>query len=239
MNDYGTADDPILIPGALIAFRHFQGHQTLGDTLYGPEADWWYDSTESLKALFEWGRPEHLRAPKYVLTPMAVNDPAVYRKDHLDDEGWFTADCQLDRLFPHPITECRCGFYAHYTHQADFYPAKIWKGSIPVVYAAVEMSGTTVCGSKGVRAEKMRILAITPDWRKYIEEITNTRILPGIVHFKFSKPYGNTDRQQQVNRTVRNIASGLATPQHRIACYSDIEDLWKAYPESDRPWEDQ
>ena len=54
---------------------------------------------------------------------------------------------------PHP--DCSCGFYAFY--RPDFVPT-----SAPGrVFGAAEVSGTLICAEFGVRAERMRILAVT------------------------------------------------------------------------------
>lgn len=91
-----------------------------------------------------------------------------------------------------PHVNCTCGFYAHYDPTTDFYPemgwslnpeapAHIWDmdtlaSVLPVTYvephiivrAVVETSGTVVMGSRGVRAEKMKITAMAVDWDKFI-----------------------------------------------------------------------
>jgi hypothetical protein len=94
-----------------------------------------------------------------------------------------------------PHVDCTCGFYAHYDPGTDFYPDTGWtlggpeRGSVVwdafsqyggsyhtvtyaepyiMVRAVVEMSGTVVMGSKGVRAEKMKVVAMAIDWNKFV-----------------------------------------------------------------------
>jgi hypothetical protein len=90
-----------------------------------------------------------------------------------------------------PNVHCTCGFYAHYHQATDFYEDTAWTwapdlrydeidymladhGSVGfvephiMVRAVVEVTGTVVMGSRGVRAEKMKIVAFAIDWDKYL-----------------------------------------------------------------------
>jgi hypothetical protein len=101
---------------------------------------------------------------------------------------------------PVPDVDCSCGFYAHYDPTTDFYVGTQWEvkkregGGGRVVYfdpydtspyysyspsgyegsamvrAVCEASGKVVMGTKGVRAAKVRIVAVSVDWEKYCKQ---------------------------------------------------------------------
>lgn len=68
-----------------------------------------------------------------------------------------------------PNVECQCGFYASYSPDTDYFAqfmTPAWhniRADIPTAFAVVEASGHVLMGSKGVRAERMRIVAAAID----------------------------------------------------------------------------
>lgn len=159
-SDYGNSNDQAtLVPNALTCYRHF-----------GLGAN-----------------------PSVELTPMNRTSSRDY--SYVPEGGVFTATCQAFRSYggctcgmcrsarreethASPNKECRCGFYAHYLPTSDFYPGMRWgvapglfmdrmPHGLAMVRAVVEMTGTVILGTKGVRAQKMRVKALAVDWEKY------------------------------------------------------------------------
>lgn len=178
-SDYGDANDKALVPGSLLVYRHFLA-DTASGLLY--PMNW-----NPQRNRMGWGSGQGAYQPP----SFRIDAEAGEYKEPVAET--YTAECiashpnalrgiQHDKA---PTTWCKCGFYAHYDPATDFYPSYRWgrlyhqlagnRGaeSLVVVRAVAEVSGTVVMGKLGVRAEKMKILALAIDWDK--------RITPGPV----------------------------------------------------------
>jgi len=194
--DYGTDKSEVtLVPQALRAYRHFLLYQ----------GELWPMSADTQGGF----NPYAVRS--YV--PRSYVPPALEPYYRYDDYGYkhrdyeyeyhyspptnarvWEAQCKIWRdsmavpgPHPAPRADCRCGFYAHYEPNGDFYPSQTWDDfreddrrrvnpfdvtsnnppPYAMVRAVVELSGTVVLGTRGVRAEKMRIVAAALDWSKW------------------------------------------------------------------------
>lgn len=114
-----------------------------------------------------------------------------------------------------PNIKCSCGFYASYSPGTDFFEGmKTHRYGLPLppVFAAVEASGRVLMGTKGVRAEKMRVVALALDE----EHMTNTH------YFKPSK-MGET-----------HYALELAAEKYQVTSFGwDLPAMVEAYPPPD------
>lgn len=75
-------------------------------------------------------------------------------------------ECECLRNCRTPARACSCGFYASYSPETNFFKSLLsgWSAiPLPPIFAAVEASGRVLMGSKGVRAEKMRVIALALD----------------------------------------------------------------------------
>jgi hypothetical protein len=80
----------------------------------------------------------------------------VNRGAFWEPDGWTAAHCYKGGWTACPSTpsdECSCGLYGWYK------PDRVWEGP-PAFFGAAEVSGTCVLGSLGLRAERMRPLAM-------------------------------------------------------------------------------
>ena len=76
--------------------------------------------------------------------------------------------CKCLRKCEAPNRNCTCGFYASYSPDTDFFashnrPPGMYGVPAPPVFAVVEASGRVLMGSRGVRAERMRVTAVCLD----------------------------------------------------------------------------
>jgi hypothetical protein len=75
------------------------------------------------------------------------------------NEAYCASDAFVSKpSHPAPLRRCHCGFWAYYQpYVMDTGNTVAW-----TLIAAVEVSGDVVLGTKGVRAQKMRILGVMP-----------------------------------------------------------------------------
>lgn len=149
---------------------------------------------------------------------------------------------------PHPAPDpgCKCGFYASYDPGTDFYPSKSWGGvgTGVIVRAVVEMSGRVVMGSRGVRAEKMKIVAFAIDWSKFhlvetVDEVPFADIWPD-----GSTPASYANNVFARRQRVRNIPTiddrlrvedetGVAAHAYGARFFYTTDEMHEAYPKPD------
>lgn len=170
--DYGHADSSTLVPGSLTVYRHFMANEgRLLPMNYNPS-----------RAARGW--PVSGAHRPYDCPPLRVDglmsEPEVYEAE-CSKIGNYRARLAGDESHQAPEQSCTCGFYAHYAPDTDFYPSHFWgkayaravgqrKAEDTVILRAVcEVTGTTVMGRLGVRAQKMKILGLTVDWDKHVE----------------------------------------------------------------------
>ena len=271
-SDYGTSssEEIALVPNTLRAYRHF----VLSEGQLSPVSS----------SLGIDGNPYRLDPPApdpvspYV-TPkyLDVSCPCVMcrqPKPVRASDGVFTADCRrfayaalgimptqeiqlaLNDVHSAPNRKCRCGFYAHYDPQEDFYAGTYWYWqdkylwqNAALVKAVVELSGRVVMGTKGVRAERMKIVAISADWDKYrrhpndrvVDWSGNWSIYPDwSLHSAYTserKPSSSTE--DEVNQMVRDTALRYGsryfyTPSSMYHCYpkQDVSALLESSDET-------
>lgn len=149
--EYGSYNDPVLVPTSLLVYRRFR-----------------LSAEGQLKSM--------------------TGRDTGYRKEFVSLTGQFEARCrkaQSTRVFhsvlyeeiepyfpPHSAPEvgCECGYYAHYSPDDNFFPGEMtfsdrsFHAPTGILFGAIEVSGKTICGSRGVRAERMKIRALSFDW---------------------------------------------------------------------------
>lgn len=177
-HDYGKASDPerALVPGALVAYRHFQL-----DLKYGRLLPMNVRPSKQT-ALQDAYRPADIGGYWDEEAGFSINPPLHEAICNRFNRPYVMFPGEQERP-PHgkaPVKNCSCGFYASYDPATDFYPSFTWGkeyaeevgseefASVVIVRAAVELTGRVVMGTKGVRAEKMKILGLAIDWSKYV-----------------------------------------------------------------------
>lgn len=251
-HDYGRAKDPerALVPGSLVAYRHFQL-----DLRYG-------------RLLPMNCRPSRATAMEDGYRPASIDgywdDEAGYSLNpHIHEAScnrlnrpyvMFNGDEERPEHGKAPAKSCSCGFYASYDPATDFYPSFTWGkeyaemvgseeyASIVIVRAAVELTGRVVMGTKGVRAEKMKILGLAIDWSKYVlprgEAFTD--YVYGAPRFVIGWPVGplydidverNAGRPGLLPETEDHVRS-LAT-MYGARYFAEVNRMYDAHPKAD------
>lgn len=134
-----------------------------------------------------------------------------------------------------PGDGCSCGFYAHYEPDSDFYDGTVWYPgeTMTLVRAVVEMSGRVVLGTKGVRAEKMKLLAMSVDYakmaqRKRPDPYEEVMTLSGWRAFPESRDY--TYEEKRSIRARSGIAVENTARLYGARFYDDPWVMYKDYP---------
>lgn len=145
---------------------------------------------------------------------------------------------------PSPSKTCQCGFYAHYEPNTDFYPDHDWNltsggrafsRNQMIVKGVVEATGRVVMGTKGVRAEKIQIVALAPDWTKYrsaewSEAIENARTYNEYRGLR-DNPNSFPPSEEETLRVTQLM--GHLARTYGAQLYSHPTDMHEAYPAQD------
>lgn len=143
-----------------------------------------------------------------------------------------------------PSKSCTCGFYAHYDPNTDFYPDMDWNMSQGdsygddqriLVKAVVEGTGRVVMGTKGVRAQKLKIVALAPDWTKYRSREWSRSLESALTYDEYRslrdnpQSYQPSDREKErAYRLMARIAS-----DYGAELFTHPDALHTAYPAQD------
>lgn len=244
--DYGHADSSALVPGSLTVFRHFQADIRTGELApmnYRPPSSSGYDI---------YG-PMYRRGPGHKPYPAPVTSK-VYAAACNRAFNFFSApEPDVDR-HKSPKVDCSCGFYASYDPTTDFYPSMRWGlnyasysgdasvQNVVLVRAAVEMSGTVVMGRLGVRAEKMKIVALTIDWSKHLKTSPAMQELDRLGYRAWGRsfdallsggynPHLLTSAEEERERVLAGI-DGIAA-RYGAKHYPDMDTLVEFHPQAD------
>lgn len=235
MSEKVTQDDyhgPALVPGTLRAYRHFNL----------PSRE---DECDHLRAAGVYGvkylstKDEYYEA--HCNTEKRKEELIQYTSTTFDEEGgkgyrisdrllqqyhelWEQIAEELRASYhPAPHADCRCGFYASYDPTTDFYPGEL---NGRMVRAVVELSGRVVMGTKGVRAERMKILAIAPDYKHIADP-----------HNEDHWPHGGSQELREAS--VRSYKERLQKQSYGTAkflglrFYGRPENMHRDYPPQD------
>jgi len=156
--DYGHESSKTpLVPGALRLYRHFRVENAV---------------LHPMNSMFRSENPYQ--------EPQELYKARCLREDRASSVGWATQVSRASGLVTPehgeaPAKTCQCGFYAHYDQMTDFYPTFDWAvkdvreplRNNMIVKSVIEVSGRVVMGTKGIRGEKLKLIAIAPDWTKY------------------------------------------------------------------------
>jgi len=277
-SDYGTKDNPELVPDSLIAYRHFTMHPDVAlapvaypkSGVYASSGVWTADCQKkrqysSLPAQFALQQRTQFAVYggygwHYDSVRVPVPGPAC--------GGCACSECEegVERAIrdyaaayeehhgaghQSPVLDCSCGFYAHYYPNTDFYAGSTWgpkaqtdfdaiygtHKSSPLVRAVVEVTGRTVMGSRGVRAQKMRIKALAIDWAKY-RSGANPYLSNGTNWFYWDQ--AQTDRAYAEANAPSVDTIGLFTElavktaqAYEAEFFADPAEMYAAYPKPD------
>lgn len=145
----------------------------------------------------------------------------------------WTQEYERYRANEHSMKNCTCGFYVGYHPTGDFYAGHIDRSIGKIcLHAVVECYGKIVLGTKGFRAQKLRIVAMAP----YRREIA-TRLPP----FR-SDMFGYFDQpvniQAQVYHAlpapIPDMAYAVKRQLPNVRWFDVHEEMLAAYPEPDR-----
>ncbi|MER5252920.1 hypothetical protein [Streptomyces sp. NPDC002855] len=146
----------------------------------------------------------------------------------------------------HRSIDCSCGFYVSYDPLVDFYQNQYNSWHI-CIHAVVECYGKIVLGTKGFRAQKMRILAMAP-YAPRIAEVQN-RTVPqvpqgGIMRASWCTCPLCRDLTATRERRYRiyepdvpdaeTMAAAVKAQMPGVRWYNNRDDMLKAHPEPSR-----
>jgi hypothetical protein len=249
--DYGKAgDESVLVPSALRVYRHFK--MNMVDALL---------------------RPCNMEEPAYQ-PGVAATDDGVFTAECLKYGTQLWPRVHENRGAPE--VGCSCGFYAHYEPDDDFYPFHRWHvrrqsqpawgyngygggglldagpwrvgASMAMVKAVCEVQGKVVMGSRGVRAAKLKVVAVAPDWSKW-EDVSRTPF-PESACFDDSSMFDSSmsmaeysaarqewlercrtpsrEARQAVTAAMRQLAEN-----YQAKAYDDVEGMLADHPKPD------
>lgn len=260
--DYGDEDSRALVPGTLTTYRHFMLDLDRG--VIAPMS--WQPGRAGGMGSYGYGNPaqQPYRPMDEVHVAMCARRSgyrsALIRVQQEEMEA------QTGRLHEKSPTEwCTCGFYAHYDSETDFYPSFRWGKAyarisgredlvnVVAVRAVVEMSGTCVMGRLGVRAEKMKIVALTVDWTKQMQDQQVQQVRRSAemsVNYMYRSPWSLStvdleepydyfidggaeeyDADEERARIENRVASTAMAYKARY--YDDVAEMYEAHPKAD------
>lgn len=244
-DDYTS--DKTLVPGSLTVFRHFNihtGHGLIMPMNWNPRREAW--SKSGLHGPHDVG----YRRP-YARWLMVDGGRTVEGPETYEAQCRKTGGVPMYPAHDAPQADCKCGFYASYKHDTDFYPAWHWGRDYSrqfkhsegyddtvTVRAAVEVSGTVVMGRLGVRAQRMKIKAIAVDWSKHWwlrdgddfdtwaeEYVLSDRHLPR--RRLGTGKHGSPEAEAAEGR-ARRVADSYG-----VAFFDSMTRMYEAFPEED------
>jgi hypothetical protein len=214
----------MLVPGSLTVYRHFG--VDLGRGLL---------TSMSYTRRMADTSPSHRLA--HVYKPFAEVHEAVCTG------GWMCLKMPHDT----PDKGCRCGFYAHYDPDTDFYPStdwgKTWARQVghrhledrAIVRAVAEASGRNVAGRLGVRAAKLKVKAIAIDWAKHVTTapiISDDPLYDVVIDswgtLVWRRGHPTPDEREEVEAKVRDVAA-----LYGVRLYDDPAEMYADHPKAD------
>jgi hypothetical protein len=231
--DYGDASDSTLVPSALRVFRHFAvdiDKMHITPMSYRPPVNGFYTSmSRRRQSPYPRGRGQKFEA-------VCTRGRATL----LDDES---------AKHKSPQKDCTCGFYAHYKQSTDFYDSSSWgrdyvtndlgqprMANTVLVRAVCEVSGTTIAGWRGVRAEKMEIKAMAIDWGKYRSSSRPRYREDTDVYLKRGDLWSTTPyypERVDIERDIITTAVARVADDYGVEFYERHEDMYADFPEQD------
>jgi hypothetical protein len=264
----------VLVPEYLLAYRHFA--LRLEDSQLFPMNSYQYVSLMAGHSCYAiTGVHDRVRTETFgYRTYETCTGPCCERQRQLGAPDYplapttFTADCgrqptgaplgvtrmmymntfKVPPAHSAPGNGCSCGFYAHYDSSEDFYRGSRWNPTEGFAYVrtVVELSGTVVMGTKGVRAEKMRLKAMAVDWDKMWDPIRRA-VPPDVIGLwpqNVNQPQGLGYWQD--NYTSWTIRQAVPNDHEQVTWavekasriygaefHEDVEPMYKAHPRPD------
>lgn len=125
----------------------------------------------------------------------------------------------------HSLKSCTCGFYASFDPKTDFYSTTTDQH----VHAVVEAYRKIVVGTRGFRAQKLKVVALAPFHRGPVRKVTYDRAF-------FADDYGSyTIHTVDCERLpVADMRFAAATQFPSARWFDDHGAMLKAFPEPDR-----
>lgn len=229
--DYGhEGSETPLVPGSLRLYRHFR---TVRNELY---------PMNNSNGTNPYRRPAYMEAGPQVYV-------AECRKAISGTANWaqsvVTARLHIDTAHGEsPAKNCSCGFYAHYEPTTDFYPDMDWNLALGdnfgddqriIVKAVVEGIGRVVMGTKGVRSQKMKIVALAPDWTKYRSREWARELENALTYDQYRSLRDNPQSYQPgegERRRVHQLMSRIAS-DYGAQLFPHPDQLHETYPAQD------
>lgn len=222
--DYGNeGSDTPLVPGSLRLYRHFKGESSRlfpMNSIFNGENP--YDNTDIglyVASCHKANRGGAAWASQVYSTSVGVSNT---------EHG------------PSPKKSCQCGFYAHYEPTTDFYPDYDWSieqgpGPKIMIKAVVEMQGRVVLGTKGVRGERMKIVAIAPDWTKFRSQEWHTELNNAMSYDRYRKLRNNPEMYppSPEDRSAVEMSVLALSLKYKCEMFHDSVALHAAYPAQD------
>lgn len=260
--DYGTSSDDVqLVPSALIAYRHF--YMYMGEPDISPGTSW--NALHSMNhgiAYPAQNTPHQARCTKTTFTALRFGTKGVTTAPqhgdspdphcqcgfyaHYDPDGDFYQGQTWD-VRPIKTVKQRNDYSFDFwaAHDRDLgvpRPPLVtrgddYEGFIPV-RAVVELSGRIVVGALGVRAAKMKILAIAVDWQKHypVYNYYSTPHTPNYLHVIDTSSLYLEPMKRGVDPDVRAAVlskSHSVAANYGVKAYETAADMNADYPKPD------
>lgn len=272
-NDYGGSTE--LVPGGLRTYRHYRlNSNSLASTITTRDvAAPGVNEAQCLANPYSKADKNCAQCRGHGRYTVVVPNPdanSIHRSfvdrlsldsisfDGLDATIQTERDCPCLTEHSAPNRDCQCGFYASYSPRTDFFAEYIrqlnshpggpaFGCDIPPVFAVVEASGRVLMGSTGVRAEKMRVVAMAIDVEHSIMSYRNpslgmsqsslTRGYLGIhasemVMYDMPDPGADDRLQAAIDHQVATLKT-LQIPYAARSYGIDVERMIRDYPQPD------
>lgn len=178
---FGSSGEPIFVPDSLRVYRSFIAQQQ------GVDGD------ASLIAV-AWNKEVYDPTVRTYVAHCATttrypNGPHDIPRVH--------AEAALEGKDRCPMPDCTCGFYAYYEQSMHILKSETFACSIPL-HAVVQVSGRVLMGTRGVRAEKMRIEAIALN----AEDAYRSSLLPYSMRNYITSQLMTEDVRAELRKTI-------------------------------------
>lgn len=235
-SDYGSStDEAQLVPGALRVYRHFYINVQSGSSDQGrllsmnqgiPFDNKPVHEAKCIKLanLFGTGsKPGHVTPAPQVDCRCGFYASYDPHGDFYSMQQWTVARVGGDRG---PSYD-----YIDWNSLTQVYRPPVveeprYHGMI-TVRAVVEMSGTVVMGTLGVRAQKMKVVAVAPDWPKFLDQSKQ-------FEFDFNNPWDTVKFDDAV--MAWNDIRRAPDPELRYAINDFVKDAARYH--GFKPWDD-
>lgn len=236
-SDYGSStDEAQLVPGALRVYRHFYINVHSGSSDQGrllsmnqgiPFGEDRIHEAKCVKLTNMFGiggKPGHATPAPQVDCRCGFYASYDPYGDFYSTQQWTVARVGGERG-PMTYNYVDINDFTR-TYKATPAPEEPRYHGMITVRAVVEMSGTVVMGTLGVRAQKMKVVAVAPDWPKFLDQSKQ-------FEFDFNRPWDTGRFDDAV--VAWNDTRKVPDPELRYAINDFVKDAARYH--GFQPWD--